>query len=887
MWRLFAIALVLGRGLSGQTALSGLVTDESGAPVPEATVALRSAGQVTVSRVDTDAGGAFQFPLISHGTYSLVVTRIGFAAFRTAVRIGPDANVHVPVRLSVLPGRFEVTVSAETGRAADSDEVAQSVNLIPESTAALRLRTANVDLFEEEPGVEVQRTAPAMGGVAVRGLLGRNVAVFRDGVRFTTSTQRGGVSTFWNLTEAANLDSVEVLRGPNSAQYGSDSLGGSVHFQSRVPSLGSSPAFHGEFAPLYFTAANAFGGHLLGSYAGLRLGAVVNLSARRSNSLRPGGGIDTHAAVTRFLGLPSTIFGGRLPDTGFSQYGAMIHAQYALGPRNQLVAHLERGHQDGVKRYDQLLGGDGNLVADLRNLMLDFSYLRFAFFPAAFFQQIVLTASYNAQREERVNQGGNGNPLARITHQYERTRAWGTSFLLTKKLGGGDMLLGGDGYSERTRTPSFTFHPATGITSVTRPRIPDRARYLLYGLYLQHVWEPLASGTLRLSGAMRFGGSSYQSRARHSQIIAGQPLWPDDSLAANAVTGRLGATWRIGEPFRLHFNFSRGFRAPNITDLGSVGLQGNGMFETSYADLIGRGAMVGNRADDRALSSGRAVAPVRPETSDNYEAGFSWRLSPVRGDVRSFRISLNDTLASRTLILPPGQAGQALGDQIITRQLPGGAVFVPATTGPVLVRSNLGDVRLRGLEYQSEARLPASLTLAGNLTWIHAEDARTLLPPDIEGGIPPLTANLRLRWAPAAAGYWIEIYSSLADRQDRLSSLALADRRTGAARSRSNIESFFHQGATVRGLVAGEVLLPTGETLPQVQDRVLPQAASAPMFTAVPGYAVHGIRAGWQHRDRSSVFVDLGNLLDKSHRGVNWGINGPGRSLTLRYRYQF
>jgi hemoglobin/transferrin/lactoferrin receptor protein len=228
-----------------------------------------------------------------------------------------------------------------------------------------------------------------------------------------------------------------------------------------------------------------------------------------------------------------------------------------------------------------------------------------------------------------------------------------------------------------------------------------------------------------------------------------------------------------------------------------------------------------------------------------------------------------------------------LGDQIITNQLPTGAVFVPAATSPVLVRSNLGGARFYGVEHKLETRLLRSLRFAENLTWIYAEDLRTGLSPDIEGGIPPITANLRLMWAPPAKRYWVECYSILADRQDRLSSLALADRRTGATRSRANIASFFNNGARVRGLVQSGILIPTGETVTQVQDRVLGSAAAAPMFTAIPGYAVHGIRGGYQLSERSNIYLDFGNILDKGHRGVSWGIDGAGRSLTIRYRYQF
>jgi len=239
------------------------------------------------------------------------------------------------------------------------------------------------------------------------------------------------------------------------------------------------------------------------------------------------------------------------------------------------------------------------------------------------------------------------------------------------------------------------------------------------------------------------------------------------------------------------------------------------------------------------------------------------------------------------LILPQGAVGQFLGDQPITRQLPTGAVFVPAATAAVLVRANLGGAETYGVEQVLEYKLSNTLWFGENLTWLYARDKRTGLAPDIEGGTPPLTSNLRLRWTPKVTRFWSEVYCTLAERQDRLSSLALADRRTGATRSRANIASFFNNGARVRGLVANGILLPTNETVAQVQNRVLGTANSAPMFTAIPGYALCGIRGGMRITERSSVAVDFSNMFDKNYRGISWGIDGPGRSLSLQYRYQF
>jgi hemoglobin/transferrin/lactoferrin receptor protein len=205
----------------------------------------------------------------------------------------------------------------------------------------------------------------------------------------------------------------------------------------------------------------------------------------------------------------------------------------------------------------------------------------------------------------------------------------------------------------------------------------------------------------------------------------------------------------------------------------------------------------------------------------------------------------------------------------------------------VLVRSNLGGARFVGFEQTLEAQLTPAVSIGENVTWIDAEDHRTGLPPDIEGGIPPTAANLRVRWSPAKSRFWAEAYSTLANRQGRLSSLALADRRTGATRSRANIQSFFNNGARVRGLVVNGILVPTGETLAQAQNRVLGAENSAPLFTAIPGYAIFGVRGGVRLGERQDLLVDWSNLLDKNYRGISWGIDGPGRNLAIRYKVRF
>lgn len=888
---------------SSRGSITGIVRDTSGAVVNRARVALISAQQALISMTETDAEGRFGFKDVADGTYVLLTSRPDFSRKRVAAEVNSGSNTEVNVVLEINQLSEEVTVTAEIGVAEDKDRIAQQVNVISED--ALRLRTTDVlaQAADEEVGVALQRTSPTMGEIFVRGLTGKNVAVYVDGVRYTTSTQRGGVSTFFNLNEPTSLRAVEILRGPNSAQYGSDSLGGTVQLISRAPGYGGdTPETHGEINTLFSSANLSFGGNTLLTYGTKHFGLLANVAARRINTLRPADGVDSHSALTRFLGLRSDILGTRLTDTAFTQYGGTLHLNYSPENDQQLVFHYQRNQQDGGKRYDQLLGGDGNLIADLRNLMLDFFYTRYLKQGVGFFDNFSGTFSFNSQREERVNQGGQGNPFGGITHQYERTNVFGFNFYLDKRFSRRNtFLIGGDAYHERVNAPAFTVNPLTNVSAPSRPRVPDEARYLTFGLYAQDIYD-VVPGVFRLSTALRYNVASYRSRASNSPIVGGQSLWPDDSLRVDDFSGRVGAVLTAARGFNISFNYSRGFRAPNITDLGTLGLTGDG-FEVDYTSAINLGGTIGTTAGGNAVSTGIPVSKQRSELSNNYDVGLHLRRGRFDTDLVGFLIDINDAIVKQALVLPITANGSLIGGQPITIQpIPSqptnGLAFVPLSTSPVLVRANFTDARLYGLEYTLDTRFHDSWTFGGNFTYVRAYDKATGLPPNIEGGTPPATGFLRLRYQPRSKHYWVEAYSTLAGRQRRLSSLDLSDRRTGATRTRNQIRDFFRRGACIHGLVAPgpdgicgtndeTILIPTGETLTQVQNRVLGSANSAPLFTALPGYGLFNMRGGYRFHENSEVSIDFENIGDQRYRNVSWGIDGPGRSVTLRYQYRF
>ncbi|MFP5264780.1 MAG: TonB-dependent receptor [Blastocatellia bacterium] len=451
-------------------------------------------------------------------------------------------------------------MTANPGLVESTESVAQPVNVISERQIDERAKSVTAQVAGEEVGVHIQRTSPTIAGIFVRGLTGNKVNVFVDGVRYSTAAMRGGINSFLNLIDQTNLQAVEILRGPNSAQYGSDAIGGSVQFLTLAPSFSSDgPVLRGKLGTYFNSADAGFGSNLAASYSARNFGLVTNFAGRRVNTLRTGGGIDSHNAVTRFLGLGSRlVVGDRMPDTAFTQYGGLIKMNWAPAEGHQLIMSYARSQQDGGKRFDQLIGGDGNLVADVRNFMLDFAYVRYDRARLGWFDNFTAVYSFNSQREERVNQGGNGNPRASINHELERTNANGFQTFVSKRWGARqNLLLGAEYYHEWVDAPSFGFNPVTGLSSPRRGRVPHHATFDSGGVYTQDVVEVIPD-KLRLIGNVRWSAAKYKAREREGLLVASRILFPDDSLRVDDVTFRAGAVVTPVEGLSLSANISRG-----------------------------------------------------------------------------------------------------------------------------------------------------------------------------------------------------------------------------------------------------------------------------------------------------------------------------------------
>jgi hemoglobin/transferrin/lactoferrin receptor protein len=878
--------------------VSGIVRGPSGAGVGGADLLLLTPARQPFAAAKSGAGGAFIFSSVPPGRYLLTATAPPGLRAETMVVAGDRPIADLSLSLEAGPLTEHVVVTATAGVPQEEGSTSQAVNTVGEDELARRAKTVLAQAAAEEPGLYLQRTSPTIGAIFVRGFTGNKVNAYVDGVRYSNGAARGGVNTFFNLMDPAFLDEMEVLRGPSSAQYGSDAIGGSVQLLTRAPGLAAEGSeASGRFSTQAGSADRSYGAALSGSWATPSVGIVGTFSGRRVDDTRPGEGIDSHNAVTRYFDLPSdVIIDDTLPDTSFNQYGGSVRFTWLPAEGSQISAALLHGQQEHGQRYDQLLGGDGNLIAELNHVTADFAYVKYDRVLSGWFDRLTAGVSYNTQREERVNQGGSGNPNASINHEPERTSAYGVQGLVTKFTARHAFSFGADAQFEEADAPSFSENPTTGALADRRGRIPDGATFRTAGLFVQDTIEAVP-GRVQVDGSLRYGGARYESKASNSPVVAGEPLWPDDDLDVSSLTGRLGGVFTVRPGMEILGSVATGFRAPSITDLGTLGLTGSG-FEVSAPDVAGMGGTIGTRADASAVTTGDPVRQLEPETSVSYEAGFHVRQGRFETEIRGSVTDVDDNIAKQALILPPGAVGQTIGGETITAQNANGAVFVAASPNPVLVRANFDRARITGLEWTMGLDLPADLHLALIATTLRAEDRDTGDPPNIEGGTPPREGYLLFRWAPHGRSYWVEPYLHVAAEQDRLSSLDLTDRRTGAGRSAASIASFFNNGARARGMIGNgadlapntpdDLLLATGETLAQVQSRVLgPGLAANSLFTSVAGYTVYGVRGGFRFASDSEILVDLENLGDENYRGPSWGMDAPGRGLYVRFATRF
>ncbi|HEX3704047.1 MAG TPA: TonB-dependent receptor [Vicinamibacterales bacterium] len=206
--------------------VAGTVVDQSGQPLPRAYVRAVAPSGVELTSTFTDDRG--RFALRGADACQLQVSMTGFEPAAAAC----TSSQPVRIVLHVAPIQETVVVSA-TRTAVPADQVGASVTAFTAADLDRRRTPLVADLLRSTPGVMVIQSG-GVGGVTslfVRGGESNYNKVLLDGIPLN---EPGGTFNFSNLT-TDNIERVEIVRGAQSALFGSDAMSSVVQLFTKRP----------------------------------------------------------------------------------------------------------------------------------------------------------------------------------------------------------------------------------------------------------------------------------------------------------------------------------------------------------------------------------------------------------------------------------------------------------------------------------------------------------------------------------------------------------------------------------------------------------------------------------------------------------------------------
>jgi vitamin B12 transporter len=207
--------------------LHGVVHDPLGAVVTNASVDLVRNDNVVAS-TQTNDEGAFKFEITASGRYEIRAAALTFQPGKSAlVYLSGASEAEVNVTLGTPTLTQQVTVTA-TGAPTPEAQTGASVTVIPAED--FRYAAEVQDPLRLVPGLQMTQSGQMGGttGLNIRGGATDANKVLIDGI---PANAIGGEVEFANLA-SVGIQSVEILREPNSALYGSDALAGVVSLTS-------------------------------------------------------------------------------------------------------------------------------------------------------------------------------------------------------------------------------------------------------------------------------------------------------------------------------------------------------------------------------------------------------------------------------------------------------------------------------------------------------------------------------------------------------------------------------------------------------------------------------------------------------------------------------
>ncbi len=570
------------------------------------------------------------------------------------------------------------------------DQTAASVNVIGrdeiERNAAASLR----DVLRYEPGVTVESSAGrfGLGDVGIRGIGGNRVLMQVDGIALPDSYRVGRFSSASrNQFDLALLRRIEILRGPASALYGSDALGGVVAMSTVEPAdfIGGAGA-GAEIGGGYASARDGWTASAVvaGEHSGLQ--ALLGYQRSDGRAVDNQGSVDI---VGRGRTAPDPQSASSESLLGKLVYDGQARWRLTLERNTQQVRTDVLSLNPLSARTVSLLGDDSS---ERTRASVDVEAPVAAVFSSVrglVYTQRALTVNDTVDLRALTTRACLSAPgtitcRREVRFRFEQTET-GAS-LLAQAEGGGSWLFGLEGartdYAEsrdgrQTIVDTGEVSGVVGGEPMPTRDFPLTSRDRI-SAFAQNE-QRLAQDRLDLVAAVRY--DSYRTRAEADALFAGASAGRSVVDSSESVLSpKLSLLYRATPVLALAARLATGFRAPPPADL-NLGLAG--------------------------LPGGYAVAPnpdLRPERSRGAEVSARGRHPRLQYAVTAFYADYDDLIVSRAALPCPGDPA-----------------CVPGATA-TFQSQNIESARIYGVEAEAQYAFDPHWSVRGSLVATRGTD---------------------------------------------------------------------------------------------------------------------------------------------------------------------
>ncbi|MFE8422995.1 TonB-dependent receptor [Tenacibaculum sp. ZH5_bin.1] len=165
----------------------------------------------------------------------LTFAHVSYAGYQEKISVIKKNNYHV--YLSKNSEQLDEVVVSVFKNREKTNRIAEQIAVVSSKEIEKLSPQTSADLLASVPGIKVQKSQFGGGSPVLRGMESNRVLLVVDGVRMNNAIYRKGHLQN-SITVAPNLlDRTEVVFGPSSVIYGSDALGGVIHYYTKTPKL--------------------------------------------------------------------------------------------------------------------------------------------------------------------------------------------------------------------------------------------------------------------------------------------------------------------------------------------------------------------------------------------------------------------------------------------------------------------------------------------------------------------------------------------------------------------------------------------------------------------------------------------------------------------------